>query len=114
MDVDGSMSLEDATCVVRRALLALTLGGVAEIELFTEDVIGDAPHLRVRSRSELRYQLIDREGALSNVEFDLDRVEVAGNGEVVARWRVAADHTGDVMFNEDVYFAGQGVGYSCR
>jgi len=104
MDDDDPISLADATCLLRRALFALAVGDVGAIELFTEDVVGDGPNLRVRSRTELGYQLLDRAGALSNVEFDLDRVEAGAPCEVVASWRVAGDHTGEVMFDDDVYF----------
>ena len=74
------------------------------LELFTEDVIGDSPNLYVRSRTELEYQLLDRAGALSNVEFDLDRVVMDGPDTAVASWRVTGDHTGEVLFNEDIFF----------
>jgi ketosteroid isomerase-like protein len=108
MEGEGAVSFEEATCLVRRALLALATGDVGAIDIFTEDVIGDSPNLRVRSRSELQYQLLDRFGALSNVDFHLDRVETDGPATVVASWRVAGDHTGEVLFNEDVYFAPSG------
>jgi predicted ester cyclase len=109
MDVQEPISVADATYLVRRALFALAAGDTEALELFTEDVIGDGPVLHVRSRLELGYQLLDRMGALSNIEFDLDRVEIEpDSGAVLASWRVAGDHTGEVMFNEDLYFAPTG------
>lgn len=108
MDDEGPISLADATCVLRRALFALVVGDVGALELFTEDVIGDSIVLCVRSRTELEYQLLDRAGALSNVEFDLDRVLMGAPDTVVASWRVAGVHTGEVLFNEDVFFAPTG------
>ena len=101
---DEAISLEEATCLLRRALFALAVGDVGAIELFTEDVSGEGPNLNVRSRTELGHQLLDRAGALSNVDFDLDGVEACGPAEFVATWRVAGDHTGEVMFNDDVFF----------
>jgi len=41
---------------------------------------------------------------LSNVGFDLDHVVMDGPDTAVASWRVTGDHTGEVMFNEDIYF----------
>ena len=108
MDDEGPISLADATCVLRRALFALVVGDVGALELFTEDVIGDSPVLCVRSRTALEYQLLDRAGALSQVDFDLDRVMVAAPGTVVASWRVVGVHTGEVLFNEDVFLAPTG------
>jgi SnoaL-like polyketide cyclase len=61
----------------------------------------------VRSRSELEYQLIDRAGALSDIEFTIDRVEEVEHG-VLATWRMSADHTGEVLFNEDEFFEASG------
>jgi SnoaL-like polyketide cyclase len=103
-----TISLADASCVLRRALLALAVGDVGALELFTEDVIGDSPVLCVRSRTELEFQLLDRVGALSNVEFDLDQVSMTGPDTAVVSWRVAGDHTGEVLFNEDIFFGPTG------
>jgi SnoaL-like domain len=108
MDDDGAISLEDATCLVRRALLALAVGDVGAIDLFTEDVIGESPIINVRSRSELANQLLDRSGGLSNVEFELDRVEMIAPDTVVASIRVAGDFTGEVLFNDDLLFGPTG------
>ena len=104
MEDHEAISLEDATDLLRRALFALAVGDVGAIDLFTEDVVGEGPNLHVRSRTELGNQLLDRAGALSNVEFDLDRVDAIAPAEVVAAWRVVGDHTGEVMFNDDMFF----------
>lgn len=104
MDDDVALSLDDVTCLLRRALLALAIGDVGAIDLFTEDVTGDSSNVCIRSRSELGYELLDRAGALSNVDFHLDRVESTGADTVVAWWRAAGDHTGEALFNEDLFF----------
>ena len=108
MDDGEARSLADATCILRRAMLALAVGDVDALELFTEDVVVDSPILRVWSRTELGYQLLDRAEALSNVEFDVAHVEMTGADTAVATWSVAGDHTGGVLFNDDVYFAPSG------
>jgi hypothetical protein len=89
MDDDGAFSIADATSILGRALLALAIGDVDELGLFTEDVTGEGPTLTVRSRVDLEYQLLDRAGALSNVAFSLERVDGVGPVEVVASWHVA-------------------------
>ncbi len=104
MDEEAPISLADASTVLRGALFALAFGDVGALELFTDDVCGDSPNLFVRSKTELGYQLLDRAGALSNVEFDLDPVVMDGPDTFLASWRVTGDHTGDALLNEDVYF----------
>ena len=64
------------------ALLAIVAGDRGALDMFTEDVSGDSPNMCVRSRSELEYQLIDRAGALSNIEFAIDRVDPADPGVI--------------------------------
>lgn len=108
MDDDDAISLADATAVLRDALFALATGELTAIESFTHDVIGEAPDLCVRSRKDLEFQLLDRAGALSNVEFVLDRVVGEARDVVVASWCVAADHTGEMLVNEDFLLAPTG------
>jgi hypothetical protein len=98
-----SISPDEARPILTRALRAIVVGDDVAIDLFTDDVVGDSPNMCVRSRSELEYQLLDRRGALSGVEFVLERVE-RGESGLVATWRMSGDHTGEVMFNEDEFF----------
>jgi hypothetical protein len=104
---DDFISIAEARHVLGRALPAIVSGDIGAIELFTEDVAGDSPDMRVRSRTELGNQLIDRAETLSNVEFRLDRVEADHPG-VRATWHMAGDHTGEVLFNEDQLFEPSG------
>jgi hypothetical protein len=95
-----SISISDARQLLCRALPALVSGDTGAIELFTDDVCGDAPNMCVRSRKELEQQLTDRAGALSSIEFRIDYAKAVNSG-VLARWRMAGEHTGEVLFNED-------------
>ena len=108
MDDEEAIPLAEVTCILGRALMAFATGDVEAMELFTDDVIGDGPNLHVRSQSELQNQLLDRAGALSNVAFSLDQVDVVGPKTFVASWRVAGDHTGPLMLNEDLLFEPSG------
>jgi hypothetical protein len=104
---DEAISIATARDLLGRALPAIAAGDCGALELFTEDVSGDSPNMCVRSRSELEYQLIDRAGALSNIEFMIDRLDAVEPG-VVATWRMSGDHTGEVLFNEDEFFEPSG------
>jgi len=76
--------------------------------LRTTRVIGDSPVLHVDSRLQLANQLLGRAGAVSNIEFDLDHVEITAPDSVVASWHVAGDHTGEVLFNDEYHFVPSG------
>jgi hypothetical protein len=102
-----SISLDQACDVLRHALAGIVSGDVSVLGLFTDDVVGDSPNMRVGSRSELEFQLIDRLGTLSNIEFTIDRIEAVDSG-VLATWRMSGDHTGEVLFNEDELFEPSG------
>jgi hypothetical protein len=102
-----TVSIDEVRSLARHALGAIAVGDSVGSELFTEDVRGDSSDMRVRSRTELEYQLEDRAGGLSNVEFALDRVEQVSTGWR-AQWRMSGEHTGDVLFNEELYFAATG------
>jgi ketosteroid isomerase-like protein len=107
MGQDRSMSDEQAHALVERALAAIVSGDVSALELFTDDVVGDSPNMCVHSRSELEFQLIDRQGALSNIELTVESIETVEPG-VTATWRMSGDHTGEVLFNEDELFEPSG------
>ena len=100
MNDESEISIEDARSLLCRAIPAAATGDVTAIELFTEDVIGDAEDLRIRSRTDLEHQLIDRSGVLSRVDFCLDDLEELADG-VIATWRLSGDHTGEVLLDED-------------
>jgi hypothetical protein len=107
MERDHAISVRRARRLLRRALPAIVIGDVGAIGLFTDDVSGDAPNLRVRSCAELRCQLIDRAGALSRIEFAIDRLEPSERG-LIATWRLAGMHTGAMLINEDELFEPSG------
>jgi hypothetical protein len=98
---EGAISMEKARSLLYRAIPAVVTGDLTTIELFTEDVIGDAEQLSVRSRTDLEHQMADRSGVLSRIDFRLDGVEEFIPG-VIATWRLSGDHTGEVLLDEDV------------
>ncbi len=70
-------------------------------EIFTEDVVAWSPILSAGSRDELALAYAERDNSLSNIEFAVDALDVIGD-KVIAEWRLAADHTGPIVFDEDV------------
>jgi len=92
----------DPRAVLAMALEAAVTGDEDIIDAaFTEDVVGWSPNLFVTSRDELAAELADRDEALSNVVFSLDALDVIGD-KAIAEWRVEADHTGPLSFDDVV------------
>ena len=104
---EPAISVDEVHELVRRAVRAIVAGDAGSVDLFTEDVVGDSPNMRVRSRSELECQLLDRAGALTNIELTIDSVEIMGS-VVTAVWSMSADHSGEVLFNEDELYEPSG------
>ncbi|MFL6136246.1 MAG: nuclear transport factor 2 family protein [Frankiaceae bacterium] len=69
--------------------------------LFTDDVTGWSPALRVSSLAELSEALAERDEALSNVEVAVRSVHLSGV-TATAEWRLDADHTGPLVVDDDV------------
>ena len=80
---------------------AVGLNSVELEELFTDDVIGWSPNLAVSSCAELEVEFAERDDALSNVVVAIDTFDVVG-AKVIAEWRLAADHTGPLVLDDEV------------
>jgi hypothetical protein len=88
--------------LLARALEAAVTGETGEIdEVFTEDVTGWSPNMLVTSRAELAEELAERDDALSNIVIEIDTMDAHG-GRAAAEWRVAADHTGPLVLDDDI------------
>ena len=92
---------------VRTAVSSLVTGEPSALTLFTEDVTGASPLVRIHGREELRAQLADRRDGLSDVEVHID-VVTGDDDEVVVTWRFCGDHTGPIFVNEDTLFEPSG------
>jgi ketosteroid isomerase-like protein len=91
----------DRAAVVREALEAAVTGDEAVVErVFTDDVAGWSPVATVASREALAADMRGRKGAFSDVDLALDAVDEVGN-KVIAEWRLAATHTGDLELDDD-------------
>ena len=68
--------------------------------LFTDDVHGWSPALRVSSLAELSDVLGVRDEAVSNVTLAIRRL-TTGSNKVIAEWRLDADHTGPYVVDDE-------------
>lgn len=86
---------------LRRALEAGITGDVDALpELFTADVSGWGPHMLVSSLDELKETLAAREDALSDVEIEINSLDVFGNKGFV-EYRINAVFSGPFVLDED-------------
>ncbi len=96
------MSDTDRRRVLRRALEACILGQVEALpELFTEEVSGWSPNMLVASLADLTEVVADREDALSDVNVQVDALDVFGHKGFV-EYRVSAVFSGPFVISDDV------------
>jgi predicted ester cyclase len=69
--------------------------------LFTDDVHSWSPVLNVSSLAELSDAIHDRDESLSNVTVAVRALHSGGN-QVMAEWRLDADHTGPFVVADDL------------
>lgn len=70
-------------------------------DLFSHDVVGWSPTLVVGSRSALVNALNEREDAFSDIELDVDSLDVVGD-KAIAEWRVSAVFSGQFVLDDDL------------
>jgi ketosteroid isomerase-like protein len=94
------MSNIDRADVLQRALAACIGGDAAPLpELFTDDVSVWSPNMMATSLSELTEAVADRETALSDVDLQVDSLDVLGNKGFV-EYRVSARFSGPFVIDE--------------
>ena len=86
---------------LRRALEAGLTGDANVLpELFTDDVSGWGPHMLVSSLDELKETLAAREDALSDVQIEINSLDVFGNKGFV-EYRFNATFSGPFVLDEE-------------
>jgi len=96
------MADNDRAQVLRRALEACIRGDVDPLpELFAPDVSGWSPNMLVTSLDELTETVADREDALSDVDLEINTLDVFGNKGFV-EYRVRAVFSGPFVIDDDV------------
>ena len=95
------MADNDRASVLRRGLEACIRGEVDPLpELFTQDVIGWSPNMLVNSLNELAETVADREDALTDVDVEIDSLDVFGNKGFV-EYRVRALFSGSFVIDDN-------------
>ena len=108
-----SVTTEHASSVTRLIEAFVNGDPAAAGALVTDDVVGWSPALHVTSREDLLAAFEDREGAFTDVEVTVDKVDVIRD-RAIAEWRAAANFTGDLTLSgatvpptgERIYLAG--------
>ena len=94
------MAENDRAQVLRRALEACIRGDAAPLpELFTDDVSGWSPNMLVVSLDELTETVADREDALTEVDLEINSLDVFGNKGFV-EYRVRAVFSGPFVIDD--------------
>ena len=95
------MPENDRAEVLRRALEACIRGEVDPLpELFSKDVSGWSPNMLVTSLDELTETVADREDALTDVDVEVNSLDVFGNKGFV-EYRVRATFSGPFVIGEN-------------
>lgn len=94
------MADNDRAQMLRRAVEALVSGDVDPLpELFTEDVSGWSPALLVNSLEELTEIVADREDALTDVNVEVNSLDLFGNKGFV-EYRLSAVFSAPFVVDE--------------
>jgi hypothetical protein len=83
------------------ALEAVVLGdGSRFTDLFTDDIVFTSPHLVAESLSSVRRAVGTPEDSLSDLDIVLLALDAVGDDKVVAEWRLEANFTRPVLYDD--------------
>ena len=99
---------ERAAVLVRGIEASITGDSTVIAELYTDDVEGSSPALRVTSAAELAVEFEDRDEAFSHIELDVNPLDVGGDVACV-EWVATATHTGPLVLDDDVVIDATGT-----
>ena len=90
------------SAVLRRALAACIMGDAGVLpELFTQDVSGWSPNMLVTSLAELTDVVADRVDALTDVNVQIDCLDIVGNKGFV-EYRLTGVFSGPLVLDDDL------------
>jgi ketosteroid isomerase-like protein len=92
----------DRAAVLARGIKASVTGDSSVIaELYTTDVQGWSPALRISSAAELAVEFEDRDDALSDVVLELSPLDAAGD-QACVEWVATVTHSGPIVVDPDL------------
>lgn len=87
---------------LRSALRAVLTGEVDALPaLFTQDVVGWSPNMLVGSIDELAEVVADRDGSLSDVNVEINAIDVVGDKGFM-EYRITAVFSGPFIIGDDL------------
>jgi ketosteroid isomerase-like protein len=105
----GSATSAARADTLARAVAASLCGDSETVAaLATDDVVARTPTATVLSALALAVEVEDRASAFSDVDVELDALDVAGDRAVV-EWTATMTHTGAFLLRDDVVLAATGV-----
>jgi hypothetical protein len=93
-------SSQRAAAVMLAVRASATGDSGAIAELFTDDVEGWSPAMRVSSAAELAIELEDRDDAFSDVELTFSPLD-AEDDRACVEWTMTATHTGPLVISDE-------------
>lgn len=93
---------EERAVVFRRALMAMADGdtGTAD-DVFTEDLVGWSPLVRIGSKADLIDLLGEQDDAFSGIKLKIDTIDILGS-KGIGEWRLKAVFSGPYLLADDV------------
>jgi ketosteroid isomerase-like protein len=103
-----SSNAERAAALVRGIEASITGDSSVIAELYTDDVEGSSLTLRVTSAAELAVEFEDRVEAFSDIELQVNALDVGGDAACV-EWVATATHSGPFVLDDDVVIDATGA-----
>ena len=107
-------SSADRTAALVRGIEASVSGDSTVIaELYTTDVQGWSPALRVSSAAELAVEFEDRDEAFSDIDLELSPLDTEGN-QACVEWVATVTHSGPIIVDPELVIEATGKRISLR
>jgi len=101
-------SSADRAAALVRGIEASVVGDSSVVaDLYTDDVQGRTPAMRISSAVELAVEFEDRYEAFSDIELECSPLETAGNHACV-EWVVTVTHSGPIVVDPDLVIEATG------
>jgi ketosteroid isomerase-like protein len=107
-------SSADRAAVLVQAIEATVTGDSRVVrQLYADDVQGWSPVMTVSSAAELAVELEDRQDAFSDIDLEVNPLDV-GAEQACVEWIATATHSGPLVIDEDVVIEPTGGRFTLR